>query len=327
MSLVARRAGSSWLPAIALGVACTAQAAPGNDPFAWLQRAASSARSANYAGTFVHTNGERTSTVRITHVNVGNEEHERIEPLDGAPLDIVRRNDDMFCRFPDAKTVRLDRRTSRFFPSILRASPEAIAKSYEVSLGANERILGYECRWLRLSPKDNLRFEHRLCSEVGTGLVLRARTVNEQRKVVEQYTFTDLRMGNQVARPAEVRSAFEQRVRQWRADPKSVEAVETGDSGWAVASIPPGFTKVTEIRRVLPGRTQPVSQIVMTDGLASLSVFVEPNNAPARSAESSSEDGTTAFFVRPVGEHVVTVLGEVPLATAQQVGRSVARRP
>jgi sigma-E factor negative regulatory protein RseB len=77
----------------------------------------------------------------------------------------------------------------------------------------------------------------------------------------------------------------------------------------------------------MPGRAQPVSQIVLSDGVASLSVFVEPNNAPARTAEASSEDGTTTFFVRPMGENVVTVLGEVPLATAQQVGRNVARRP
>jgi negative regulator of sigma E activity len=58
-----------WIPALALGVACTAQAASGTEPFAWLKRAIDSARSASYAGTFVHTNGERTTTFRITHVN------------------------------------------------------------------------------------------------------------------------------------------------------------------------------------------------------------------------------------------------------------------
>jgi sigma-E factor negative regulatory protein RseB len=84
--------------------------------------------------------------------------------------------------------------------------------------------------------------------------------------------------------------------------------------------------KVAELKRTLPGRPQPVSQIVLTDGLASLSVFVEANPAPARTSEASSEDGTTTFFVRPMGDQLVTVLGEVPLATAQQVARSVARR-
>jgi sigma-E factor negative regulatory protein RseB len=327
MRVLVRRAGQRWLPAIALGVACTSQAAtPGNDPLGWLQRAASAARAANYAGTFVHTNGDRTSTVRITHVNANGEEHERVEPLDGSPLDIVRKNDEMFCYFPDAKTVRLDTRiTARFFPAILRASPEAIAASYEVSLGKTERILGYECQWLRLLPRDNLRFEQRMCAEATTGLVLRAKALNDQRQVIEQYTFTDLKLGPQVGRGADVRSAFEARVRQWRNDKQPREDARSADTGWAV-SAPPGFQKVTELRRTMPGRAQPVSQIVLTDGLASVSVFVEPNPAPARATEASSEDGTTTFFSRPMGEHLVTVLGEVPLATAQQVGRSVTRR-
>jgi sigma-E factor negative regulatory protein RseB len=233
----------------------------------------------------------------------------------------------MYCHFPDSKTVRLDTRiTARFFPSILRSTPEAIAASYDVKLGKAERILGYECQWVRLQPKDRLRFEQRLCAEAGSGLVLRAKTLNEQRQVIEQYTFTELKLGAQAGRPAEVRSSFDARVKQWRADKQPREDARTADTGWTVTNAPPGFQKVTEIRRNMPGRAQPVSQIVLSDGLASVSVFVETNAAPARTDESSSEDGTTTFYSRPMGEHLVTVLGEVPLATVQQVGRSVSRR-
>jgi sigma-E factor negative regulatory protein RseB len=319
--------GRRWLPALALGLACSAQAAPGVDPIAWLQRAAQASRNASYAGTFVHNNGERTSTVRITHVTVGGDEHERIEALDGPPYEIVRRNEEMFCYFPDAKTVRLDRRiNARFFPSIFRGSPEVIAASYDVKLGSTERVLGYECQWIRLEPRDSMRFSQRLCAEVGTGLVIRAKTLNEQRQVIEQSTFTDLKLGPHVARN-DVKSIFEARVKQWITDAQPREEAKGVESGWAVNNAPAGFRKVTELRRTLPGRAQPVSQIILSDGLASLSVFVEPNAAPRRTAEAATEDGTTTYFVRPMGEHLVTVLGEVPLAAAQQVAQSVARRP
>ena len=330
MRLGAGRSGSRWLPAIAFGVACTSQAAPqaGNEPFGWLQRATGSARTTNYSGTFVHTNGDRISTFRITHLNVNGEEHERIEPLDGPPHEIVRKNDEMYCHFPDAKTVRLDTRiTARYFPSILRAAPEAIAASYHVKLGKVERILGYDCQWIRLEPKDRLRFEQRMCAETGSGLVVRAKTLNDQKQVIEQYTFTELRLGAQAGRFADERSKFERRVKQWRTDKEPREEARTGDTGWAINSVPAGFQKVTELRRNLPGRARPVSQIVLSDGVANVSVFVEPNGPPSRTDEASSEDGTTTFFSRPMGDHLVTVLGEVPLATAQQVGRSVARRP
>ena len=327
MSLALPAGGRRWLPALALGVACGAQAAP-DDAAAWLARAIQAARQASYEGTYAHSNGDRTSAVRITHVNVGNEERERIEPLDGPPLEIVRRNDEMICYFPDAKTVRLDRRvTAHFFPALLSASsPEAVAASYDVKLGKTESALGFDCRWIRLEPRDNLRYAQAMCAETRSGLVVRAKTFNAQNQVIEQYTFTDLKIGPQVA-ANDVKSLFEARIKRWITDSQPRDEAKSVDTGWTVNDPPPGFRKVTELRRSLPGRTAPVSQLVYSDGVVSVSVFVEPNGTPQRTQEGSSEDGTTTFFVRPMGDMLVSVLGEVPLATAQQVARGVAHRP
>ncbi|HEX7465928.1 MAG TPA: MucB/RseB C-terminal domain-containing protein, partial [Usitatibacter sp.] len=234
---------------------------------------------------------------------------------------------EMFCYFPDAKTVRLDRRvTARFFPAVVSGPSAMVAANYEVTLGPTERMLGYDCRWIRLDPRDALRYAQRLCSELNTGLVIRAKTLNEQQQVIEQYTFTDLKLGAQVAK-SDVKSIFEARVKRWITDARPREEARGAETGWIVASPPAGFQKINELKRTLPGHGAPVSQIVYSDGVASLSVFVEPNNGPApRTAEASTEDGTTTFFVRPMGEQLVSVLGEVPLATAQQFGRNVARR-
>ncbi|HET7731054.1 MAG TPA: MucB/RseB C-terminal domain-containing protein [Usitatibacter sp.] len=315
------------LPALAFGVACSAQAAPNVDPLAWLQRAAQAARQTSYEGVYVHTNGERISTVKVTHVVNGGDEHERIEPLDDASLEIVRHNGETLCRFPDAKTVRLDPRiTNRFFPNVLASSADTIAASYEVKLGKTERVLGYQCQWIRLEPRDSSRYAQRLCSELGSGLVVRAKTLNEQHHVIEQYTFTELRMGPQVGR-TDLKTIFRARNRQWISDGQIRDEAASADSGWVAQRVPAGFQKIAELRRTMPGRSQPVAQMVFTDGLANLSIFVEPNSSPARANEAASEDGTTAFFVRPVGDHLVSVLGEVPPATVQQVARGVARRP
>lgn len=325
---LAGSAGGRWWPVLALGLAaCAAQAAPPADPLAWLHRATQAAHSVSYSGTFVHSNGERTSTVRVTHVTVNGDEHERIEALDGPPYEIVRRNEEMFCYFPDARTVRLDRRVNaRFFPALFRAGADAIAASYDVKLGNSEHVLGYDCRWIHLDPRDAARFPQRMCSENGTGLIVRAKTLNPQGQVIEQYTFTDLKVGPQVAK-GDVKSIFEARVKQWITDSQPREEAKGVETGWTVTGLPAGFQKVTELRRNLPGRPHPVSQLIFSDGLASLSVFVEPNATPARTQEAWNEDGTTTFYVRPMGDQLVTVLGEVPLPTAQQVGRSVAHRP
>jgi sigma-E factor negative regulatory protein RseB len=314
-------------PLFAVLAVAPAHAGPGADPLAWLARAASSATTTTYSGTVVQLAGERTITSRITHVFVAGSEHEKIESLDGPRHEIVRHNDDLQCFYPDSKTIRFDRRvTARFFPSLLHGAPEAIAESYNLRLGEVERVLGQDCQWIHLDPKDALRFAQRLCADISSGLLLRARTLGARQQVLEQYTFTDLRLGTDVSR-GEVKSTFHALSKNWRTDRQPRDEVKEVATGWMVASPPPGFRKVAEMLRKLPGRTQPVSQLVFSDGIAAFSVFVEPMSNPPRSAEATNEDADLSVFVRPMGEHLVTVLGEVPPAAVQQVGRSVARRP
>ena len=101
--------------------------------------------------------------------------------------------------------------------------------------------------------------------------------------------------------------------------------------------------------RKLPGKPNPVAHIMYSDGLvaisifiepftvtqtqiglsggiATMSVFVEPASGPPQTSEATSADGALSVFLRPMGEHVVTVLGEVPPATVRQIAQSVARR-
>ncbi len=317
------------LPALALVAAMPARAAdpePGVDPLTWLQRAAAAARETTYAGTIVHMQGARTSTSRITHVNISGSEHERIESLDGPRREIVRRDDQLQCYFPDAKTVRYDRRVSgRFFPSLVAGPVDALPSSYRLSLGQVERMGGQECQWVLLEPKDALRYAQRLCAELGTGLLLRAQTLGAKGQVLEQYAFADLRVGRDVSR-GEVKSTFVAQSKSWRRDVQAPPVpARPGSAGWTVGAPPPGFRLVGEMLRTLPHRPAPVTQFVLSDGIAAMSVFVEAATGPKRTAEAVNRDGALSVFVRPVGDHVVTVLGEVPPAAAQQAGRSVAK--
>jgi len=315
------------LPALVLGASFSAFASPGADPLTWLQRAASSARSTNYAGTVMHVSGERTITSRITHVFVAGSEHEKIESLDGPRREIVRHDDQLQCFYPDAKTIRMDRRvTARFFPSLLSGPPDALGEFYSLRLGKVERVLGQDCQWIHLDPKDAFRYAQRVCAELASGLLLRAKTLGAKQQVLEQYTFTDLRIGAQVSR-GELKSTFHAQSKDWTRDNQPLDEAKPVASGWTVSAPPPGFRLVGEMHRKFPNRGHPVSQLVFSDGLATMSVFVEPMvpGAP-RNAEANNQDGALSIFARPMGEYLVTVLGEVPAAAAQQVGRSVARQ-
>lgn len=321
------RALAAVLPALALLAGLPAASAPVDEALAWLEKVSNSARQTTYAGTVLHVAGDRASASRITHLFIGGVEHERIEWLDGPRREIVRRNDELQCFYPDEKTIRMDKRVSaRFFPSLLTGAPATIAESYRLRLGKVERVAGQECQWIHLEPRDMLRYAQRLCAELASGLLLRARTLGPKGEVLEQYTFTDLRLGPLVSR-SELKSVFHAQSKDWRRDSQPLDDARPVNTGWAVDKLPSGFSLVGEMFKKFPNRPHPVSQLVYTDGLATMSVFVEPMPTPPRAAESLDGEGDLSIFARPMGDSLVTVIGEVPPAAAQQVGRSVSRRP
>lgn len=316
-----------WLAgAVAAGSMATASAAPPKNPNDWLERIAKSARELPYTGVFVHQTTDGSTTTRITHlVDRQGNEHEKLEMLDGPLMEIVRRNNEMFCYHPDQKMVRVDQRASgRFFPSLVTGSTAEITQNYRVKVGQVERISGHDCQWIILEPKDAMRYMQKLCAEVGTGLLLRARLYNERNQLLEQFMFTQLDVSGTVAKQS-VRSRFEEKG--WQRDYAVKNNTKPVDSGWQVGNLPAGFRKVTEMVRNLTGRKDTVAQMVFSDGLLHVSVFIEPSTGiPVLPSAGLTDDGPVSFSIRSILDHQITVMGEVPLATVQSIADSVARR-
>ena len=292
----------------------------------WLDRISRSARDLPYSGVFVHQSAEGASTSRITHlVEKQGVEHEKLELMDGPLTEIIRRNDEMTCYKPDSRTVSVDRRaTGRFFPSLISGNAKSIADYYHIKLGSVERIAGFDCQWVILEPKDAMRYMQKLCAELGTGLLLRAKLFNDRKQMVEQFMFTQLDVNRSVARQS-LKSRYEQ-SQGWQKQ-YAVKSAKDTDTGWQVGNLPAGFKKVMEMTRNLVGRAAPVSHLVYSDGVLSVSVFVESvQTAPNSITSVLAEDGPTSFAMRAVADHQVTVMGEVPLAAVQTIADGVARR-
>jgi sigma-E factor negative regulatory protein RseB len=296
------------------------------DGVEWLDRIAKSARELPYTGVYIQQTADGVSTSRITHlVDRNGMEIEKLEMLDGPMIEIIRRNEEMYCYHPDAKTIRVDRRVSgRFFPSLISGNAKAITENYTVKLGSVERVAGYDCQWVILEPRDAMRYMQKLCAELGTGILLRARMYGDRNQMLEQFMFTQLDFSRGVAKQS-LKSRFEQ-LPGWLTTDSASQA-RTADTGWKVAQLPAGFKKVAEMLRTLVGRPAPVSQLVFSDGLSNVSVFVEPLKGSAQtSGARMTDDSPIAFAMRPVADHQVTVMGEVPVAAVQAIADSVMQR-
>ncbi len=320
---------------VLLGVTGSVQAADADgsgDAFAWLKKMAAASRQLNYSGTIVYTHGNQVETSRVVHyVNSAGGEFEKLETLDGPAREVVRSNDQVTCYLPNAKVVLIEQRnrSARNFPALLPETLTGISDSYQIRHEGEDRVASHECRWISLVPRDKLRYGRSFCAELNTGLPLRARTLNEQGQSVESFAFTQLTIGGAFSRDR-VKSKYAERSRSqnWRVDRSALSSVPAtpADTGWILTSQLPGFKKLMEARRSMVGRSGAVSQIVFSDGLAAVSVFVEPMPR-THPAQALSHQGAVNIYTRPYGTHVVTVLGEAPAATIMQIANSIELRP
>lgn len=296
------------------------------EALAMLEKIASAARQLNYAGTFVYQHADQAETSRIVHFVDDSGEYEKLETLDGPRREIIRNNDEVLCYYPDAKVVRSEKRVARrTFPSLLPEQLSALTENYQIRKGKPERIAGFDSEALVLEPKDGMRYGHKFWADRASGLLLKARMVNERHNMVEQFSFTQLVIGGSVTRDM-VKPTYQLRFPEWRLDQFSNQMVNNVESGWVVANYPAGFRKITEMRRSKQGNSVPVTHMVYSDGLAAVSIFIEPAASRSRINEGLSHQGAINIFTRTIDDQVVTVLGEAPAATVMQMANSVSFR-
>lgn len=305
----------------------------GREAAIWLKKIQVAAQKLDYSGTFVYQQGSQVRASRITHVLDGEKELEKLEILDGKPREYIRRNDEVICYVPETRTLLVEKRVARdVFPAILAADPANLAEIYSVKKAESGRVAGRDCQAIMLQPNDNLRYGYKLWADKETGLLLRAQTLNEKDEIVEQIAFTQVSIGN-IDRSRATPSYPD--VSGWRVENAVMSKASL--SGWSVKELPRGFKKIREVKRMVsdvssvgssasgseraPARRWEVSQMVFSDGLAAISVFIEPGEQSR--TEGSVQQGALNIIGRRHGDFWLTIVGEVPSSAIRQVADSI----
>jgi sigma-E factor negative regulatory protein RseB len=294
-----------------------------SDTLAWLERIAKAARQLNYSGTFIYQHGDQVETSRITHYFDRTGEYEKLETLDGPKREIIRNNNEILTYDVDHHVVKREKRAPRrSFPALLPDQIASLIENYQLRKEERERIAGFDTQALVLQPRDAFRYGHKLWADANTGLLLKARMVDEGDRLVEQFVFTQLVIGSAVTRDS-VRPSFTATA-DWRREPVGPDSSEPGETGWTVKNQPVGFKKVMEMKRFKAGAAVPVAHLVYSDGLAAVSVFIEPLPTKRKFQEGLMHQGAVNIYTRPLPDQLVTVLGEAPAVTVKQMANSVS---
>jgi sigma-E factor negative regulatory protein RseB len=314
--------------ALLAGVCSAAGAA---DPRDVLLRMNAALAQLDYEGVVTYVRDDQLSVLRVVHVVVDGEQRERLVHLNGPRREIVRRGDRVICVLSPGDDILALARTIPAGPFVRAFTRgwDRIPEHYRLSEGRMERIAGRPARELLIRPLDENRYGHRLWIDDATGLLLRSEVLDPTgfHRRLEVFQFTELRVGPGID-PAEAEPDASDDVVQQElmlADAGPAEGMAT--SPWSVAWRPDGFTLAATDRRTKPRSMRKVSTLLFSDGVASFSVFVEPVSDPRRLRERSTRRGGTVAVMKVLGADgpgtLVTVVGEIPLRTAERVARSV----
>lgn len=294
----------------------------------WLLRIHRAPQELDYEGTFVYRQGGQLETMRIVHRADDGRVKERLVSLTGPPREVVRTDDEVRCYLPDQKSVfieqrRLDRKA---FLSIVPERLPQVEQNYHMELGGTARVAGRVAQQLVIRARDDFRYGYRLWADHETGLLLKADLMSDKGRVLEQFMFTQIRLGGPIPNEAlEPRTPMTGLIRYDDGD----VAGEGPSRSWRADRLPKGFRLTSVVVRRLPKADRVVQHLVYSDSLAAVSVFIEEldGDVTKEMVEGPMRMGALYALGRFLNGHHVTVVGEVPAKTIAIIGNSLTPAP
>ncbi len=298
----------------------------GDDPREWLQRMNTAISTRNYDGTFFHVRGGQVETLRIIHRVEAGDVMERLISLDGSGREFVRSGTELTCYLPDERAVLVEQRPAEglLLGSLPRFDAGTTAH-YEMRQLERGRLMGRDARVVEVAPRDGFRYGYRLWIDEQTAMPLKTQLCDGQGNVIEQVVFASLELPEHIADSAFKPQISTEGFRWLRQAPRSVAANNGTDQAgppvlWEAMKLPPGFRVTSRGSQVMPGSEAPVDHVVLSDGVATVSVFVETRglaDGGQKLATSMTQLGSSAAFSAESNGVRVTAVGEVPAKTVQ----------
>lgn len=315
-------------PGLVLVLAGLPSAAPAAEaPRAMLERMANAVEYLNYEGTLVHLHGGDSSVLHITHQVQDGQVTEKITCED-AGRQLIRNKDEVTGIFPDQHAVLVEPRDGRAEPSSpLRGRLPGAASIddslYLLSMAPPERIAGRDTRGIVIRPRDGFRYGYRIWLDRATYMPLKTQLVDEQDRVLEQLLFTQIVLPERIPASA-VKPTVATGAYAVRRAAKAATGPATDQAGaqWTVMALPPGFRLTVRKAQPAPDALNGLRHIVYSDGLATVSLFVEPAVAASEQAEGLSQIGAANAYTTSIDGYMVTAIGEVPARTVEMFAGS-----
>lgn len=279
-----------------------------------LARMAHALRSLSYEGVLVYVHEDRLETLRIVHRVEGGRVHEMLESLNGPVRTVTRERDRVICRLTGDRPISVN---GRGLGTDLLVSkpidPQALSQHYVVHPLGSARVTGRQTEVVGIIPRDRFRYGYRFYIDTESGLPLKSDLMSTETGPIEQIVFASLEIDP--IQPLESLPAA-------RPEPPREQAPSPVELGpWRFERLPAGFELVMADRSA-DAAGQAMAHFVLSDGLASVSVYIETGEEDG--LNGGSHIGAVHAAGGQIAGHQVTVVGEVPEDTVQAVLDGIA---
>ncbi len=294
----------------------------------WLERMSMAARSLNYSGTFVYQHQGRLEAMQVVHAMDDAGERERLFSLTGPKREVLRDNQEVTCILGDRQAVMVNKSRPRTaFPASFPRELMQLEQNYSFEVHGEERVAGLACRLVEVKPRDAFRYGRRLCVHEDSHLLLSLELTSARGEVIEQVMFTSIEFPEKIDAES-LRPSLNDAGFTWKHQPEQQPAHSEGavSSRWKVLRVPAGFMLTDHSWHRLSAQDSGVEHWVYSDGLASVSVYIEKSQQAQDSYSGVTHRGALNAYGTMVSGHYVTVVGEVPRQTVEMIGASVRLR-
>ncbi|MCB1761771.1 MAG: MucB/RseB C-terminal domain-containing protein [Gammaproteobacteria bacterium] len=295
------------------------------DVRSWLRSMVESVRNLNYQGTFVYLHDNQLESMQIVHTVDAGGERERLVSLNGAAREIVRDDASVICVAPDARSISVSRGgVGGGFRAVFSMDIEALSEFYDFQLLNQVRVAGRDAQAVAILPKDSYRYGYRIFLDSQNALPLKTDMLDADGTAVSQIMFTSIKIEADLARTEESDLAGRENYHWVQRETGSVNHPALEDDWEIDKGLPQGYH--IKLRTQMPAEREgpPVSHFVLSDGLASLSLYIENGGSDPESALiGGSRIGAVNAFGRVTDGYQITAVGAVPAATVERVAAAV----
>ena len=290
----------------------------------WLHKMVSAVQMLNYEGEFIYLHDKQLESLSIVHQYSAGVERERLVSLNGEAREILRQGSEVTCVWPETKSVIIEQGgLKKSFPSTFPMDLHSLDESYVFKFGPEDRVAGRAVHVVTIMPKDGFRYGFKLWLDDETALPLKSIRLDETNQAIEQIMYTSI-LVNTVIDDSKLKLQSMGRTYSWTIN-EATQNNEKKLTHWEVAKMPVGFILQRAKMVSIPHATDLVEHLIYTDGLATVSAYIESGVGAGPLTGSSNMGALSAYGVSK-GHYFITVVGEVPAVTVKTIASSIARQ-